>query len=373
MNMACVPILTFYLFYLVESEKALSSNNANSNNQSISYRDSGVDIEAGDALVEQIKPFAKRTMRPEVLGGIGGFGSLFEMPKKFKNPVLVSGTDGVGTKLKLAFELNKHDTVGIDLVAMSVNDILVQGAEPLFFLDYFACGKLEVGTAAQVIKGIAQGCEQSGCALVGGETAEMPGMYPAGEYDLAGFAVGCADKDNLITGQTISAGDVVLGLASSGAHSNGYSLIRKLIAKSGVDMNSDFHGKPFKDVVMAPTRIYVKPLLELMKKVPVHALAHITGGGIVDNLPRVLAENLTAHIDGKSWPRPPLFSWLQEQGNVAEAEMLRVFNCGIGMIVIVAAADAKAAAETLRAAGETVWQIGSIAARADGEAQTVVA
>ncbi|HAF00950.1 MAG TPA: phosphoribosylformylglycinamidine cyclo-ligase, partial [Methylophilaceae bacterium] len=234
----------------------------NTENTSITYRDAGVDIEAGDALVEQIKPFAKRTMRPEVLGGIGGFGSLFSVPKKFKEPILVSGTDGVGTKLKLAFQLNKHDTVGIDLVAMSVNDILVQGAEPLFFLDYFACGKLEVGTAAAVIKGIAEGCEQSGCALVGGETAEMPGMYPAGEYDLAGFAVGCVDKANIIDGSTIAVGDVVLGLASSGAHSNGYSLIRKLIEKSGVDFESDFHGRTFKDVVMAPTRIYVKSLLK---------------------------------------------------------------------------------------------------------------
>lgn len=236
---------------------------------SVTYRDAGVDIEAGDALVEQIKPFAKRTLRPEVLGGIGGFGSLFAVPGKFKEPILVSGTDGVGTKLKLAFQLNKHDTVGIDLVAMSVNDILVQGAEPLFFLDYFACGKLEVGTAAAVIKGIAQGCEESGCALVGGETAEMPGMYPAGEYDLAGFAVGCVDKAKIIDGSTIDVGDVVLGLASSGAHSNGYSLIRKLIEKSGIDMESDFHGRKFKDVVMAPTKLYVKSILKLLEALPV--------------------------------------------------------------------------------------------------------
>lgn len=339
---------------------------------SISYRDAGVDIEAGDALVEQIKPFAKRTMRAEVLGGIGGFGSLFEMPKKFKNPVLVSGTDGVGTKLKLAFELNKHDTVGIDLVAMSVNDILVQGAEPLFFLDYFACGKLEVGTAAQVIKGIAEGCEQSGCALVGGETAEMPGMYPAGEYDLAGFAVGCVDKENIINGTTITTGDVVLGLASSGAHSNGYSLIRKLIEKSGIDFESDFHGRTFKDVVMAPTRIYVKPLLLLISTLPVKGMAHITGGGITENIPRVLPEGLTAEIQKGSWDMPPLFSWLQAQGNVTDAEMYKTFNCGIGMAVILAEEHAAVAIDLLRDAGETVFHIGNIRAQKPGEAPTVV-
>lgn len=348
------------------------NSNDQAGNTSISYRDAGVDIEAGDALVEQIKPFAKRTMRPEVLGGIGGFGSLFEMPKKFKNPVLVSGTDGVGTKLKLAFELNKHDTVGIDLVAMSVNDILVQGAEPLFFLDYFACGKLEVGTAAQVIKGIAQGCEQSGCALVGGETAEMPGMYPAGEYDLAGFAVGCVDKESLITGKTISSGDVVLGLASSGAHSNGYSLIRKLIAKSGIDMDADFHGKPFKDVVMEPTRIYVKSLLKLIEAMPVKGMAHITGGGITENVPRVLPEGLTAEIKKGSWDMPALFTWLQAQGNVAESEMHKTFNCGIGMVVIVAKEQASSAMALLKAEGEQVFEIGHIRAQQAGEAPTVV-
>lgn len=343
-----------------------------SDNTSISYRDAGVDIEAGDALVEQIKPFAKRTMRPEVLGGIGGFGSLFAMPKKFKEPILVSGTDGVGTKLKLAFELNKHDTVGIDLVAMSVNDILVQGAEPLFFLDYFACGKLEVGTAAQVIKGIAEGCEQSGCALVGGETAEMPGMYPAGEYDLAGFAVGCVDKANIINGTTIAAGDVVLGLASSGAHSNGYSLIRKLIDKSGVDFESDFHGRKFKDVVMAPTRIYVKPLLKLIETLPVKGMAHITGGGITENIPRVLPEGLTAEIKKGSWTMPPLFTWLQAQGNVTDIEMYKTFNCGIGMAVIVAKEHAQSAQKLLKEAGETVFEIGTIRAQQAGEAPTIV-
>ena len=353
----------------------LNSENSvkNPSQNAMSYRDAGVDIEAGDALIEQIKPFAKRTMRPEVLAGIGGFGSLFEMPKKFKHPVLVSGTDGVGTKLKLAFELNKHDTVGIDLVAMSVNDILVQGAEPLFFLDYFACGKLEVGTAALVIKGIAEGCEQSGCALVGGETAEMPGMYPAGEYDLAGFAVGCVDKELIIDGTSINSGDIVLGLASSGAHSNGYSLIRKLIAKSGIDFDSDFHGKPFKDVVMAPTRIYVKPLLQLIATLPIKGMAHITGGGITENIPRVLPAGLTAAINKGSWEMPPLFTWLQAQGNIADLEMYKTFNCGIGMAVIVAKEHATAAQKLLQDAGEKVFEIGVIRAQQAGEAPTIVA
>ena len=340
--------------------------------KAFTYRDAGVDIDAGDALVENIKPFAKRTMRPEVMAGIGGFGALCSLPAKYKEPILVSGTDGVGTKLKLAFELNRHDTIGIDLVAMSVNDILTQGAEPLFFLDYFACGKLDVATATDVVKGIATGCEQSGCALIGGETAEMPGMYPSGEYDLAGFAVGVVEKSKIINGSTIQAGDVVLGLASSGAHSNGYSLIRRIIAEKKVDLTAKLDGRPLGEVILAPTRIYVKPVLQLMQSIDVKGLAHITGGGIVDNVPRVLTEGLTAHIDGKSWPRPPLFTWLQEQGNVAEAEMLRVFNCGIGMVIIVAAADAESAAANLRAAGETVWPIGRIAARAPGEAQTVV-
>lgn len=348
----------------------MSANN--SDKTSISYRDAGVDIEAGDALVEQIKPFAKRTMRPEVLGGIGGFGSLFAVPQKFKEPILVSGTDGVGTKLKLAFELNKHDTVGIDLVAMSVNDILVQGAEPLFFLDYFACGKLEVGVAAQVIKGIAEGCEQSGCALVGGETAEMPGMYPAGEYDLAGFAVGCADKAKLIDGTTIAAGDVVLGLASSGAHSNGYSLIRKLIEKSGIDFESDFHGRKFKDVVMEPTRIYVKSLLKLIEALPVKGMAHITGGGITENIPRVLPAGLTAEIRADGWQLPPLFQWLQAQGNIVPSELYKTFNCGIGMAVIVAKEHVAQGKQLLEASGETVFEIGHIRAQNAGEAPTVV-
>ncbi|WP_088179492.1 phosphoribosylformylglycinamidine cyclo-ligase [Zoogloea sp. LCSB751] len=341
---------------------------------SLTYRDAGVDIDAGDALVDRIKPFAKRTMRPEVLGGIGGFGALFEISKKFKEPVLVSGTDGVGTKLKLAFQLNKHDTVGQDLVAMSVNDILVQGAEPLFFLDYFACGKLHVDTAATVVEGIARGCELSGCALIGGETAEMPSMYPDGEYDLAGFAVGAVDKSKIIDGSTIRPGDVVLGLASSGAHSNGYSLIRKIIEVSKPDLEADFHGRKLKDVIMEPTRLYVKSLLALMEKRDglVKGLAHITGGGLLDNVPRVLADNLTAVLKKDAWTLPPLFQWLQQAGNVDAQEMYRVFNCGIGMVVIVAKEDAAAAAEQLRATGETVYELGTIEARAEGQAQTVV-
>ena len=341
---------------------------------SLTYRDAGVDIDAGDALVDRIKPFAKRTMRPEVMGGIGGFGALFEISKKFKEPVLVSGTDGVGTKLKLAFQLNKHDTVGQDLVAMSVNDILVQGAEPLFFLDYFACGKLDVDTAATVIQGIAQGCELSGCALIGGETAEMPSMYPDGEYDLAGFAVGAVEKSQITDGSTIRPGDVVLGLASSGAHSNGYSLIRKVIEIAKPELEADFHGRKLKDVIMEPTRIYVKSLLALMEKRAglVKGMAHITGGGLLENVPRVLADNVTAVLKKDAWEMPHLFQWLQHAGNVDAQEMYRVFNCGIGMVVIVAAEDAEMAAEQLRSTGETVYKLGTIEARAEGQAQTVV-
>ena len=339
---------------------------------SLTYRDAGVDIDAGDALVDRIKPFAKRTMRPEVMGGIGGFGALFEISKKFKEPVLVSGTDGVGTKLKLAFQLGKHDTVGQDLVAMSVNDILVQGAEPLFFLDYFACGKLDVDTAATVIQGIAQGCEQAGCALIGGETAEMPSMYPAGEYDLAGFAVGAVEKSQIIDGTKITPGDVILGLASSGVHSNGYSLVRKIIEVAKPDLEGDFHGRKLSDVLMEPTRIYVKPLLALMAAMEVKGMVHITGGGLVENIPRVLQPGLTAVLDSKSWTMPPLFTWLQQHGGVADAEMHRVFNCGIGMTVIVSKENADAAFAQLEAAGETVYRIGEIRARADGEAQTIV-
>jgi phosphoribosylformylglycinamidine cyclo-ligase len=339
---------------------------------SLSYRDAGVDIDAGDALVEAIKPFAKKTMREGVLGGIGGFGALFEISKKYKEPVLVSGTDGVGTKLKLAFHLNRHDTVGIDLVAMSVNDILVQGAEPLFFLDYFACGKLDVPSATDVIKGIARGCELAGCALIGGETAEMPSMYPDGEYDLAGFAVGAVEKSAIIDGTKIGPGDVVLGLASSGAHSNGYSLVRKIISVAQPDLNADFHGRPLADVLLEPTRIYVKPLLALMKSMEVRGMVHITGGGLVENIPRVLQPNLTAVLQRDGWTMPPLFSWLQQHGGVADAEMHRVFNCGIGMAVIVAADQADTAVAQLQAAGETVFRIGAIRERQGDEAQTIV-
>ena len=349
-----------------------SSNPKNPGAIKLSYRDAGVDIDAGDRLVENIKPFAKRTMRPEVLAGIGGFGALFEISKNYRNPVLVSGTDGVGTKLKLAFQLNQHDRIGIDLVAMSVNDILVQGAEPLFFLDYFACGRLDVDTATRVVKGIAAGCEQAGCALIGGETAEMPGMYPEGEYDLAGFAVGVVEKDNIITGLTIREGDAVLGLASSGAHSNGYSLIRKIIEKNNTDLSADFEGETLRDVIMAPTRIYVKPVLDLMKHLPIKGLAHITGGGLVENVPRVLPENVVAVLRKEEWDMPPLFRWLQEQGNVAESEMYRVFNCGIGMVLIIAPELADTAMKILRSAGETVWCIGIIRQRHANEAQTII-
>ena len=327
---------------------------------SLSYRDAGVDIDAGDALVEAIKPYARRTMRPEVLAGIGGFGALFEIGKRYAEPVLVAGTDGVGTKLKLAFQLARHDTIGIDLVAMSVNDILVQGAEPLFFLDYFACGRLDVAAATEVVRGIARGCELAGCALIGGETAEMPGMYPEGEYDLAGFAVGVVEKSRIIDGRSIAPGDALLGLASSGAHSNGYSLVRRILERARPDLDADFHGRPLGEVLLEPTRIYVKPLLELMKHLPVKGLAHITGGGLVENVPRVLPRGCDALLHRSSWPRPPLFDWLAREGGVDEAEMLRVFNCGIGMAVVVAPGDADKAMRQLAAAGEQVFRIGEI-------------
>ncbi len=340
--------------------------------ESLSYREAGVDIEAGDALVEAIKPYAKRTMRPEVLAGIGGFGALVEISKKYREPVLVAGTDGVGTKLRLAFHLNRHDTVGIDLVAMSVNDVLVQGAEPLFFLDYFACGRLDVNTAATVVEGIARGCEIAGCALIGGETAEMPSMYPDGEYDLAGFAVGAVEKSAIIDGKSIRPGDVVLGLASSGAHSNGYSLIRKILERAQPDLAMNLGGVSLADAVIAPTRIYVKSLLALMQAIHVKGMAHITGGGLTENIPRVLAGNLTAIIDRKNWPLPILFQWLQDEGQVVDAEMHRVFNCGIGMVVIVAEADLGPAMQLLAAAGEKVYQIGQVAVRGRDQAQTIV-
>jgi len=345
----------------------------------LSYKDAGVDIVAGDELVERIKPLAKKTMREGVLAGIGGFGALFEVPKRYKEPVLVSGTDGVGTKLKLAFEWNMHDTVGIDLVAMSVNDVLVQGAEPLFFLDYFACGKLDVDTAAAVVGGIAKGCELSGCALIGGETAEMPGMYPAGEYDLAGFAVGAVEKSKILTGTSVQAGDVVLGLASAGVHSNGFSLVRKCIERAGANTPATLDGKPFKQAIMEPTRLYVKNVLAALAAHPntedasgIKALAHITGGGLLENIPRVLPDGLAAHLQKGSWPQTELFAWLQKTAGIDDIEMNRTFNNGIGMVVVIAADQAEACAATLRAAGETVYAIGRIAEQGSG-AQVVVA
>ena len=347
-------------------------NTEKQQNTGLSYKDAGVDIDAGDALIERIKPYAKKTMREGVLNGLGGFGALFEISKKYQNPVLVSGTDGVGTKLKLAFEWGFHDTVGIDLVAMSVNDILVQGAEPLFFLDYFACGKLDIDTAADVIKGIAQGCEQSNCALIGGETAEMPTMYPDGEYDLAGFAVGAVEKDKIINGSTITAGDVILGLASNGVHSNGFSLVRKVLEVSKADLNKNMGGVTLQQAISAPTRIYVKPILATLEQINIKGMAHITGGGLTENVPRVLPEGLQAVIHSNSWTRSPLFQWLQQAGNISDDEMHRVFNCGIGMVVIVSANDADKAREILSAQGETVFTLGEIRALPVGEAPTVV-
>ena len=364
----------------------------------LSYRAAGVDIDAGDALVERIKPLAARTRRPGVLGGIGGFGGLFQLPAGLREPVLVSGTDGVGTKLKLAFLLDRHDTIGIDLVAMSVNDILVQGAEPLYFLDYFACGRLDVDRAAAVVSGIATGCEQSGCALLGGETAEMPGMYPDGEYDLAGFAVGVVERDRLIDGRRIAPGDRLLGLGSSGPHSNGYSLIRRVIdhvdqrAAGGLEgrpagatpdraiegaralLGQPFDGGTLADALMAPTRLYVKSLLPLLAEAaqPIKGLAHITGGGLVENIPRVLPEGCQAVVERQAWRRPPVFDWLQREGNIADAEMDRVFNCGIGMVVVVAADDADRVATALTRAGETVFSIGEVRTRPASAAATVV-
>jgi len=340
-------------------------------NTPLSYKDAGVDIDAGDALVERIKPLAKKTMREGVLAGIGGFGALFELPKNYKEPVLVSGTDGVGTKLKLAFEWQMHDTVGIDLVAMSVNDVLVQGAEPLFFLDYFACGKLDVDTAAAVVGGIAKGCELSGCALIGGETAEMPGMYPAGEYDLAGFAVGVVEKSLILTGKDVKPGDLVLGLASSGVHSNGFSLVRKCIERAGAYLPVSLDGQPFKQALMAPTRLYVKSVLAALKAHPVKALAHITGGGLTENIPRVLPDNCSAHLVRSSWPRTELFGWLQATAGIDETEMCRTFNNGIGMVLVLDAAQADACAQTLAGLGEEVYRMGVIAERGNGAAVVI--
>ena len=330
----------------------------------LSYRDAGVDIEAGDALVEAIKPYARKTLRPEVLAGIGGFGALCELPKKYRQPVLVSGTDGVGTKLKLAAALNRHDTIGIDLVAMCANDVVVQGAEPLFFLDYYVCERLDVRIASEVVKGIAAGCEIAGCALVGGETAEHPKAFIPGEYDIAGFCVGVVEKERIIDGRSIVPGDVLLGLASSGAHSNGYSLIRRIIGED--HLSSDLA-----DSLMEPTRIYVKPLLKLAAALPVKGLAHITGGGLVGNVPRVLPNGTQAIIKQSSWPRPEIFNWLQQTGNVAEEEMFRVFNCGIGMVVVVSRDEAQSATALLKQEGELVYQIGRIDA-AGGEPQALI-
>lgn len=331
--------------------------------QSISYKDSGVDIDAGNALVEAIKPIAKATRRPEVSASLGGFGALFELPlDKYKKPLLVSGTDGVGTKLRLAIESKKHDQVGIDLVAMCVNDLIVQGAEPLFFLDYYATGKLEIDVATDVIKGIGEGCLQSGCSLIGGETAEMPGMYPDGDYDLAGFCVGIVEKEDLIDGTKVIAGDVLLGLASSGPHSNGYSLIRKIIEVSDADLQMDCNGQPLIDALMAPTKIYVKSVLALMKKVEIHAISHITGGGLLENIPRVMPKNTLAKVDTKSWDRPVVFDWIQENGNVDFHEMHRTLNCGIGLVIVVSEQNKATAIKELEALGETVSVIGHIEA-----------
>ncbi|CAM3303125.1 phosphoribosylformylglycinamidine cyclo-ligase [Halomonas lysinitropha] len=338
---------------------------------SLSYKDAGVDIDAGNALVDRIKGVAKRTSRPEVMGGLGGFGALCELPTGYREPVLVSGTDGVGTKLRLAMDLGRHDTIGIDLVAMCVNDLVVAGAEPLFFLDYYATGKLDVDIAADVVTGIGEGCERAGCALVGGETAEMPGMYEGSDYDLAGFCVGVVEKSKILDGKQVGEGDVLLGMASSGPHSNGYSLIRKILEVSESALDTAIDGRSLGEALLAPTRIYVKPLLSLLKEtdIPVHALSHITGGGLLENLPRVLPETLAARIDTSSWTRPAVFDWLQTQGNVDEQEMHRVLNCGIGMVIVVPAEKADQARAHLQALGETVYRIGEITARSNDEEQ----
>lgn len=340
---------------------------------SLSYKDAGVDINAGNALVEKIKADVKRTSRPEVIGGLGGFGALCALPTKYKEPILVSGTDGVGTKLRLAIDLNKHDTIGIDLVAMCVNDLVVQGAEPLFFLDYYATGKLDVEVAVSVIKGIADGCQQAGCALVGGETAEMPGMYHTGDYDLAGFCVGVVEKSEIIDGSQVKVGDALIALASSGPHSNGYSLIRKVIEHSGINpAEAELEGKPFADQVLAPTKIYVKSILQLIKQVNVHAISHLTGGGFWENIPRVLPHSVKAVINEASWQWPAIFTWLQQQGNIDRYEMYRTFNCGVGMIIALPQNQVETALALLKQVGETAWQIGCIESAAEGEAQVII-
>ena len=340
------------------------------NTQSLSYKDAGVDIDAGNALIEKIKGAAKRTRRPEVMAGLGGFGALFELPTGYREPVMVSGTDGVGTKLRLALDHGKHDTVGIDLVAMCVNDLIVCGAEPLFFLDYYATGKLDIDTAAAVVNGIADGCELSGCSLIGGETAEMPGMYEGDDYDLAGFCVGMAEKSELIDGTKVAVGDTLIGLASTGPHSNGYSLIRKVLEVTNTDpATTMLDGQPLIDLLMAPTKIYVKSLLGLIAKSPVHALAHITGGGLLENIPRVLPENATAVIDTNAWTRPAVFDWLQQGGNIEEHEMHRTLNCGVGMVICVPSDTAESALEFLNANGETAFVLGTIEESKAGEEQ----
>jgi len=338
----------------------------------LTYKDAGVDIDAGEALVERIKSVAARTKRPGVIGGLGGFGGLFALPTGYQEPILVSGTDGVGTKLRLAIELGCHDSVGIDLVAMCVNDIVVCGAEPLYFLDYYATGKLDVDVAAAVVSGIGHGCEQAGCALIGGETAEMPGMYSEGDYDLAGFAVGIVEKANIVDGSKVSPGDVILGLSSSGPHSNGYSLVRKVIERADADLNQDLGGASLKDQVLAPTRIYVKPLLKLIETLPVHALSHITGGGLLENIPRVLPANTKAVLDTTGWQRPPIFSWLQERGNIENREMTRTFNCGLGMVVVVPKAESERALQFLLQQGENAQIVGEIAAASADEEQVEI-
>lgn len=347
----------------------MSEQAPDQNKQTLSYKDAGVDIDAGNALVDRIKGVAKRTRRPEVMAGLGGFGALFELPQGYKQPVLVSGTDGVGTKLRLAMDLNKHDSIGIDLVAMCVNDLVVAGAEPLFFLDYYATGKLNVEVAAAVVEGIGEGCAQAGASLVGGETAEMPGMYEGEDYDLAGFCVGIAEKDELIDGSKVQAGDKLIALASSGPHSNGYSLIRKIIEVSGADLSAELDGQPLTDALMAPTKIYVKSTLKLISTSEVHALSHITGGGFQENIPRVLPENCKAVIDSNSWQWPAVFNWLQENGNVETSEMYRTFNCGVGMIIALPEDKADAAVALLNAEGEHAWIIGDIQPQQEGEEQ----
>lgn len=332
----------------------------------ITYRDAGVDIDAGDELVERIKPLVRRAQRREVLAGIGGFGALIELPSGYRRPVLVAGTDGVGTKLRLAIDTGRHDTIGIDLVAMCANDVVVQGAEPLFFLDYYATGKLQVAVAEAVVRGIVEGCVQAGAALVGGETAEMPGIYQGGDYDLAGFCVGVVEKDAIIDGSAIGSGDAIIGLSSSGPHSNGYSLIRKLVSVAGATADTMLAGRSLFERLLTPTRIYVKPLLALMRAMPVHGLAHITGGGLTDNIPRVLREGLEAVLERRRWPEDPVFAWLKSTARIDSAEMYRTFNCGIGMVVIVPAARAAAALELLSASGESAQLIGEVRAGGRG-------